>query len=110
MATSKTQTPAPASDAPEGAYGIAALVEATGAQAKDVRRWLRANVKAIGKADTLPGKGGRYAFTSAQVTALAGAYAASKARKGTTARAEALTASLIASAERSVKAHQEARA
>jgi hypothetical protein len=107
--TSKAQTPAPATDAPEGAYGIAALVEATGAQAKDVRRWLRSQVKSIGAGDTLPGKGGRYAFTSAQVSALAGAYAQAKARKGTTASAEALTASLTASATAGVKAHGDAR-
>jgi len=94
----------------EGAYGIQALVEATGAQAKDVRRWLRAQVKGIGAGDTLPGKGGRYAFTSAQVTALASAYASSKARKGSTASAEALTASLVQSSANGVKAHQDARA
>lgn len=109
MAQNKTTAPAVA-DAPEGAYGIQALVEATGAPAKDVRRWLRAQVRHIGAGDTLPGKGGRYAFTSAQVSALASAYAQAKARKGTTASAEALTASLIAQASAGVAAHGEARA
>ena len=108
--TAKTTAPAAAAAPVEGAYGIAALVEATGAQAKDVRRWLRAQVRHIGAGETLPGKGGRYAFTSAQVSALASAYAASKARKGTTASAEALTASLLASAGAGIAAHGEARA
>jgi len=74
--------------------GIEALVEATGANAKDVRRWIRAQARAVGAGDTLPNKGGRYAFTEAQVAALARAYAASKARKGTNATAQALMSAL----------------
>ena len=108
--TSKTSNAQAQASDETGAYGIQALVEATGAQAKDVRRWLRSQVRHIGAGDTLPGKGGRYAFTSAQVSALASAYAASKARKGTTASAEALTASLLASAGAGIAAHGEARA
>lgn len=74
--------------------GIEALVEATGANAKDVRRWIRAQARAVGAGDTLPNKGGRYAFTPEQVTRLASAYATSKARKGTNATAQALMSAL----------------
>lgn len=81
----------------EGAFGIEALAEACGATPKDVRRWLRAQTReAMGAQakDALPGKGGRYAFTSAHVSALAQAYASSKARKGTLAPASAILAAL----------------
>ena len=80
--------------APEATFGIEALVEATGAPAKDVRRWLRAQATKAEARDTLPGKGGRYAFTQAHITRLAAAYTTSKARKGSTSAAEALMASL----------------
>ena len=90
---------APAVDAPVEApmhVGVEALAAAIGATPKDVRRWLRAQTReALGRAgaaEALPGKGGRYAFTAAHVEALAGAYAASKARKGTQAPASAIVA------------------
>lgn len=75
-------------------FGVEALAEATGASSKDVRRWLRAQARDAGAGDVLPGKGGRYAFTQAHVEALARAYGASKARKGTSAPAEAIVSAL----------------
>lgn len=77
-------------------YGIGALVEATGAAPKDVRRWLRAQTRLAGAGDMLPGKGGRYAFTAEHVEALAKAYSTSKARKGTSAPAAAIVSALSA--------------
>lgn len=88
---------APVQDAPVQHYGIEALIEATGANGKDVRRWLRSQAKALDVSDTLPGKGGRYAFTAAHVEALAKAYSTSKARKGTSAPADAIVSALSAS-------------
>lgn len=85
---------APVQDAPVQHYGIGALIEATGANGKDVRRWLRSQAKALDVSDTLPGKGGRYAFTEAHVQALAVAYKSSKARKGSAATADALVSAL----------------
>lgn len=88
--------------APQG-VGVEALASAVGASQKDVRRWLRAQTReALGRAgaaDVLPGKGGRYAFTPAHVEALARAYGASKASKGTTAPATAILAALAPSIE-----------
>jgi hypothetical protein len=75
-------------------YGVEALAEATGASAKDVRRWLRSQAREAQAGDSLPGKGGRYAFSKAHVEALARAYGASKARKGTIAPADAIVAAL----------------
>ena len=92
----KAVTAAPV-EAPVQHYGIGALIEATGANGKDVRRWLRSQAKALDVSDTLPGKGGRYAFTAAHVEALAKAYSTSKARKGTSAPADAIVSALSAS-------------
>lgn len=75
-------------------YGVEALAEATGASSKDVRRWLRSQAREAGAGDVLPGKGGRYAFSADHVEALARAYGASKARKGTTAPGAAIVAAL----------------
>lgn len=75
-------------------YGVEALAEATGASAKDVRRWLRGLAAEAGARDALPGKGGRYAFTEAHVARLARAYGEAKARKGTAAPADAIVAFL----------------
>lgn len=89
-----------AATAPEAqqAHGVEALALAVGATSKDVRRWLRAQTReALGRAgaqDVLPGKGGRYAFTPADVEALARAYGASKAQRGTRAPAAAIMAAL----------------
>lgn len=94
--TAQADTQAQA-QAQEGAFGIEALAEACGATPKDVRRWLRAQTRdALGAQakDALPGKGGRYAFTSAHVSALAQAYTQAKARKGTLAPASAILAAL----------------
>lgn len=85
-------------ESPVTYLGITALVEATGANGKDIRRWLRSATKAVGAGDTLPGKGGRYAFTPDQVDALAAAYRAGKARQGSNAAATALTAALAPTA------------
>lgn len=88
-------------EAPVG-VGVEALASAVGASPKDVRRWLRAQTReALGKAgaaEALPGKGGRYAFTPADVEALARAYGASKASKGTRAPASAILAALAPTA------------
>lgn len=78
-------------------YGVEALAEATGATSKDVRRWLRSQAREAGAADVLPGKGGRYAFDAATVEALAQAYGASKARKGTTEAGRMIAARLAPS-------------
>jgi len=80
-------------------YGVEALAEATGASAKDVRRWLRSQAREAQAGDSLPGKGGRYAFSKAHIEALARAYGASKARKGTAAPADAIVAALASKGE-----------
>lgn len=78
-------------------YGVEALAEATGASSKDVRRWLRSQAREAGAGDVLPGKGGRYAFDAPTVEALAQAYGASKARKGTAEAGRAIVARLAPS-------------
>jgi hypothetical protein len=78
-------------------YGVEALAEATGASSKDVRRWLRAQAREAGAGDVLPGKGGRYAFDAPTIEALARAYGASKARKGTAEAGRMIAARLTAS-------------
>lgn len=93
-ATKAQDVPAVEAQAQAQHFGIEALVEATGAPAKDVRRWLRAQARNAGAGEALPGKGGRYAFTAAHIEALAGAYAKGKARKGTAAPADAITKAL----------------
>lgn len=93
QAQDSTTTGAPEAQA-QSFYGVEALAEATGASAKDVRRWLRAQAREAGAGDVLPGKGGRYAFSATHVEALARAYGASKARKGTTGAADAIMAAL----------------
>lgn len=85
---------APVEAQAQATYGVEALVEATGASAKDVRRWLRAKAREAQAGDALPGKGGRYAFTPEGVEALARAYVTSKARKGSTLAGEAIMAAL----------------
>lgn len=80
-------------------YGVEAIAEAAGASAKDVRRWLRAQAREAGAGDVLPGKGGRYAFAPEHVEALARAYAAGKARKGTTLPGAAIMAALAVASE-----------
>lgn len=98
---------APVTEAPEapGAYSVEALAERVGASQKDVRRWLRARVRDAGRGDILPGKGGRYAFDGATLEALARAYGASKASKGTHAPG-VLIASLLAPSAPSQEAPQ----
>lgn len=94
QAQAQAEQDAPEAQAQEQHFGIEALIEATGATGKDVRRWLRGQTRLAGAGDTLPGKGGRYAFTGAQVALIAQAYTSAKARKGTTAPAQALAAFL----------------
>jgi len=81
--------------APEGEGTLTAADVATlaGVPAKDFRRWMRAQARAIGAGDTLPGKGRRYAYTPEQAAALAAAYGRTKA-SGTLAPATAILAAL----------------
>lgn len=57
--------------------------------AKEFRRWLRAHLRANGAASALAGKGGRYAFTSAQGALIVKAYGERKAHANSTAAGEA---------------------
>lgn len=90
-------TPAPVEDAPQGALSVADIAEQAGVSSKDMRRWLRAQARHAGAGDALPGKGGRYAFTPEQASAIVGAYGRSKAQRGTNAPATAILAALSAS-------------
>lgn len=81
-------------EAPAGALSVADVAEAAGVSQKDMRRWLRAQARNVGAGDALPGKGGRYAFTEAQASALVSAYGRSKAQRGTLAPAAAILAAL----------------
>lgn len=96
-AQSKAQESAPEQSAPESAPSaltVADIAEQAGASQKDVRRWLRAQARNAGAGDVLPGKGGRYAFTPEQASALVSAYGRSKAQRGTTAPASAIVSAL----------------
>jgi hypothetical protein len=88
--------PAPEASAPEaqGALSVADVAEQAGVSQKDMRRWLRAQARNAGAGDVLPGKGGRYAFTAEQASALVSAYGRSKAQRGTSAPAAAILAAL----------------
>jgi len=100
--TSKTSAPtsAPEASAPtvapeaQGALSVADVAEQAGVSQKDMRRWLRAQARNAGAGDALPGKGGRYAFTPEQASALVSAYGRSKAQRGTTAPGAAILAAL----------------
>lgn len=76
------------------ALSVEALASRLNVTPKDVRRWLRSQAKAAQAQDTLPGKGGRYAFTEAQAEALIGLYGRTKAAKGTHAPGAAIIAAL----------------
>ena len=105
-ANSNTNSEAQGVEAQEQAtHGVDSIVEAikarpqgAGVTGKDVRRWLRTNVRAVATPEqareALPGKGGRYAFTAAQVEAFARAYVTRKAQQGTNAPASILMAAL----------------
>lgn len=86
-------TEAPTSEA-QGALTVADIAEQAGVTSKDMRRWLRAQARNAGAGEALPGKGGRYAFTPEQASAIVGAYGRSKAQRGTNAPAEAILAAL----------------
>lgn len=77
-----------------GVLSVEALASRLNVTPKDVRRWLRSQAKAAQASDTLPGKGGRYAFTEAQAQALCSAYGRTKAAKGTHAPAQAIIEAL----------------
>lgn len=95
----KVETPAvKAPEAPQGALSVADVAEQAGVSQKDMRRWLRAQARNAGAGEALPGKGGRYAFTAEQASAIVGAYGRSKAQRGTQAPAEAILAALTPSA------------
>ena len=98
-ARKSTKTPVTAEqeapqEAPEGALSVADVAEQAGVTSKDLRRWLRAQARNAGAGDALPGKGGRYAFTPEQASAIVGAYGRSKAQRGTHAPADAILAAL----------------
>lgn len=93
-----TETKATKAPVEAKALSVEALAERLSVTPKDVRRWLRSQAKAAKATDTLPGKGGRYAFTEAQAEALCSAYGRTKAAKGTHAPAEAIIAALTPSA------------
>lgn len=97
-ANSKAQAQATGEAQAQTFYGVEALAEATGASSKDVRRWLRSQAREAGAGDVLPGKGGRYAFDAPTVEALAQAYGASKARKGTAEAGRIIAARLAPTA------------
>lgn len=80
--------------APEGALTVADVAEQAGVTSKDMRRWLRAQARQAGAGEALPGKGGRYAFTPEQASALVSAYGRSKAQRGTHAPGAAILAAL----------------
>ena len=91
------ESQAPVTDepkAPEGALSVADVAEQAGVSQKDMRRWLRAQARNAGAGDALPGKGGRYAFTPEQASALVSAYGRSKAQRGTQAPAQAILSAL----------------
>lgn len=95
-AQSAPEQSAPQASAPEaqGALSVADVAEQAGVTQKDMRRWLRAQARNAGAGDALPGKGGRYAFTPEQASAIVSAYGRSKAQRGTSAPAEAILAAL----------------
>lgn len=88
------QAPTVTPEAPQGALSVADVAEQAGVSQKDMRRWLRAQARHAGAGDALPGKGGRYAFTPEQASAIVGAYGRSKATRGTQAPAAAILAAL----------------
>lgn len=87
-------TQAQAQEAQEGTLSASDVAALAGVSAKDLRRWMRTQARSAGAGDALPGKGGRYAYTQAQAEAIARAYGASKASKGTQAPAAAILAAL----------------
>lgn len=76
------------------ALSVEALAVRLNVTPKDVRRWLRSQAKQAKAQDTLPGKGGRYAFTPEQAEAIVRLYGATKQAKGTTAPASAIIEAL----------------
>lgn len=90
----EAQAQAPEQSAPEGALSVAHVAEQAGVSQKDMRRWLRAQARQAGAGEALPGKGGRYAFTPEQASAIVSAYGRSKAQRGTQAPAAAILAAL----------------
>lgn len=95
VTTPTVEAPAPVEqEAPAGALSVADVAEQAGVTQKDMRRWLRAQARHAGAGDALPGKGGRYAFTPEQASAIVGAYGRSKATRGTQAPAAAILAAL----------------
>ena len=88
------EAPAEATSEAQGALSVADVAEQAGVSQKDMRRWLRAQARNVGAGDALPGKGGRYAFTPEQASALVSAYGRSKAQRGTQAPAAAILAAL----------------